>query len=260
MDLIVLRKKLLSKLPPPLFKLLVMCVRFYDLRITLGPLTYNQDGLATRHNADFMKDPLFAEAYRLGKATGSWQHHTHWRTYVCCWAASMAARLEGDFVECGVDKGGYSRAVIHYVGFDRMPERKFWLLDTFSGLCSKYISGGEVRRGIRSGGYESCYAQVCDTFRPFSNVRVIQGAVPETLAHVKAQKVAYLSIDMNCVEPEIAAFEHFWDKLVPGAVVVLDDYGWSKHLEQKKAFDRIAKEKGVPVLCMPTGQGVIFKP
>ena len=31
-----------------------------------GPLAYNQDGLATQHNADFMRDPRFLEAYRHG--------------------------------------------------------------------------------------------------------------------------------------------------------------------------------------------------
>jgi hypothetical protein len=31
---------------------------------------------------------------------------------------------------------------------------------------------------------------------------------------------------MNIVVPELAAIEYFWDRLVPGAVVVLDDYAW----------------------------------
>jgi hypothetical protein len=65
---------------------------------------------------------------------------------------------------------------------------------------------------------------------------------------------------MNCVAPEIAAAEYFWDKLVPGAVVILDDYGWEAHYEQKLAFDRFAARKGVMVLTLPTGQGLIFKP
>jgi hypothetical protein len=65
---------------------------------------------------------------------------------------------------------------------------------------------------------------------------------------------------MNCAAPEIAAAEYFWDKLVPGAVIVLDDYGWKIHYEQKEKFDRFAARKGVRVLALPTGQGLIFKP
>jgi hypothetical protein len=65
---------------------------------------------------------------------------------------------------------------------------------------------------------------------------------------------------MNCVEPEIQAANYFWDKLVSGAVMILDDYGFGPHIEQKKAFDIFAKEKKVEILSLPTGQAIIFKP
>jgi len=221
-----------------------------------GPLTYNQDGLATVHNCDFLHDPHFLEAYRLGEETGSWAGaQIHWRAYVVCWAADKASRLEGDFVECGVNRGGYSRAVMHYVGFPRL-DKAFYLLDTFRGLEDKYLSDAERKRGTK---YEHCYEAVCKTFEG-SRAVIVRGAVPETLPQVKAAKVCYLSIDMNCAAPEIAAAEYFWDKLVPGAVIVLDDYGWRLNYEQTVAFDRFAREKGVMVLGLPTGQGLIFKP
>jgi hypothetical protein len=79
-----------------------------------GPLTYNQDGLATVHNCDFLNDPLFQEAYRLGEQTGSWSNpRIHWRVHVLCWAADIASRLEGDFVECGVNRGGLTNSAGH---------------------------------------------------------------------------------------------------------------------------------------------------
>jgi len=39
----------------------------------------------------------------------------------------------------------------------------------------------------------------------------------------------------------------------------LDDYGFNLHIEQKIAFDKFALDKGVQILQLPTGQGVIFK-
>ena len=57
------------------------------------------------------------------------------------------------------------------------------------------------------------------------------------------------------------AAEHFWPRLVSGAVIVLDDYGYSDdYLRQKRAFDAFAGKNGVQVLLLPTGQGLIFKP
>ena len=224
------------------------------------PITYNQDGLATIHNCEFMREPRFAAAYALGKATGSWGNvDIQWRAYVVCWAAQQALALAGDFVECGVNRGGYARTVIAYTGFDRLP-RRFYLLDTFAGLVEKYISDDERRLGIRAGGYVECYDAARQTFAPFPNVTLVRGAVPETLSGVRPEKVAFLSLDMNCAAPEVAAAKYFWDKLATGAVIVLDDYGWPGQINQKQAFDGFAAERGVQVLALPTGQGLIIKP
>jgi O-methyltransferase len=66
---------------------------------------------------------------------------------------------------------------------------------------------------------------------------------------------------MNNKIPEIAAAEYFWDKLVSGAVIVLDDYAWGGyHMGQKLAFDEFAAKRGVEVLSLPCGQGLIIKP
>ncbi|HEY2846595.1 MAG TPA: TylF/MycF/NovP-related O-methyltransferase [Pyrinomonadaceae bacterium] len=235
-------------------------VRSPDLILPFENVTYCQDGLATAHNAEFMRDERFARAYWKGYETGSWGGvNIHWRAFVACWAAERAVHLEGDFVECGVNRGGLSRTVIEYVGADVFKDRKYYLLDTYEGLIEDLISEEEAKLGRKAGGYAECYDAVRTTFAPFENAVVIRGRVPETLSEVKAEKVAYLSIDMNCAEPEIAAAEFFWDKLVSGAAMVLDDYGWTDHIVQKRAFDQFAKKRNVPILGLPTGQGLILK-
>ncbi|MEI2722448.1 MAG: hypothetical protein V9H26_02565 [Verrucomicrobiota bacterium] len=65
---------------------------------------------------------------------------------------------------------------------------------------------------------------------------------------------------MNCVAPEIEAATYLWDRLVPGGIIILDDYGFSQHHLQKAAFDHFAEAKGVRIMSLPTGQGLIFKP
>jgi hypothetical protein len=224
-------------------------------------VTYRQDGLLTEHNSDFMQDVRFARAYKTGAETGSWDGLSiHWRAHVACWAAMHGKNLEGDYVECGVNRGGLSLTVMEYIGFGALKNRTFYLLDTFEGLSAQYISKEEQALGRKPGGYEQCYEAVKNTFRGYENVVIIKGTVPDTLPQVKSGKICYLSIDMNCMEPEIAAAEFFWGKLVRGAAMVLDDYGWSAHIVQKNAFDRFAECKGVPILSLPTGQGLILKP
>lgn len=233
------------------------------LALVDGPLTYNQDGLATRHNCDFILDEDFVRAYRAADRTGSWGGASvHWRVYVECWAAKIGTRLEGDFVECGVERGSTASAVMEYVDF-RALQRRYYLLDTFNGVDPSLLSQDEIARGIQRYSdkhYYDCYDEVCKTFATYPNVNIIRGTVPGTLLQATPEKVAYLSIDMNCAAPEIAAAEHFWPRMSSGAMVVLDDYGWTRHLNQKHAFDEFALRHGITILPLPTGQGLMVKP
>ena len=73
------------------------------------------------------------------------------------------------------------------------------------------------------------------------------------------QLVAFLHIDMNCAYPERAALEFFWDRLSPGAIVLLDDYAYFGHDRQAEAIGSAAQALGAAVLSLPTGQGLIIK-
>jgi O-methyltransferase len=225
-------------------------------------VTYNTDGLVTSNNCDFIEEPRFKKAYAAAAATNPWSGFTlQWRVYNICWFADYVKKLEGDFVECGVNTGAYARAIVDYIDFNTLP-KKFYLLDTFAGIPVELITEKEKSIGldkIYQNNYADVYEQVVKTFTSF-NVKIIKGRVPDTLPEVDAQKIALLSIDMNMVEPEIAAINFFWDKLVPGAVVILDDYGFPPHINQKIAFDAFALSKNVHILSMPTGQGILFKP
>ena len=221
--------------------------------------SYNTDGLMTIHDADFLRDPLFREAYRLGKETGSWGlSELPWRTYIICWAARHALALRGDFVECGVNRGGSSRAAMHYIDFPSHPDRQFYLLDTFCGFPAE-LTNVATKRNLND--YSECFEEVVQTFSGIQNVHLIRGKIPDTLSQVPAKSIAWLHIDMNVAEPEIAAAEYFWEKLVPGAIMLLDDYGFGEpYWRQKEAMNKFAAQKNVQILMLPTGQGLIIKP
>lgn len=224
-----------------------------------------EDGLLIdqEHSAAFLDEVRFIRAYELGANTNSWLGRSiRWRAFVACWAASHAALLPGDFVECGVNRGGLSRMIVDYVRFETL-NKKFFLVDTFKGLVPEYLTQDEQRKGLLAI-YKYCednsVAAVRETFAPFSNVVVIEGAVPDILPDIPSERIAYLSLDMNCALPEERAAEYFWSRLVPGGIILHDDYGFKLHEEQRKMMDRFAASRGVQVLALPTGQGIVLKP
>lgn len=225
-----------------------------------GPITYNTDGLATCLNCDFINDPHFQKAYQAAAATNPWPNFTlQWRVYIVCFFANHVRSLEGDYVECGVNTGAYAKAIIEYCSFNDL-NKTFHLLDTYDGLVAELVSEKEKDAGLNKylDQYKNVYEAVLQAFKN-DHVNIIKGMVPATLPLCTTEKIAYLSIDMNCVEPEVAALEFFYEKVVPGGVIILDDYGFPQHIHQKIAHDKFAKEKAISILTLPTGQGIIFK-
>ncbi len=220
--------------------------------------TYREDGIVTTHNCDFIKDPDFVVAYSSGERQQTMPNGIRWRAHTALWAGHHAKLLEGDYVECGVYRGFLSMALMTDLNFASMPDRTFHLFDTYSGLVAGLVT--EEDTAAYRNDYEDCYEFVKKSFASYDNVNIVRGPVPDTLPSANIEKVAYLSIDMNCTQPEVDALEYFWPRMVSGGLVVLDDYGFPGHEAQKAGADRVAAANGVKVLTLPTGQGLIIKP
>jgi hypothetical protein len=207
-----------------------------------------------------MRDPDFMKAELAGAGTGSWAN-IHWRVHTILWAAEHCKDIEGDFVECGTNKGGYAKAICEYIDFGSI-NKTFYLLDTFEGLDESQLTKEEIAAGKKEyfqSAYSNCFEQVKKTFSSVKNIKLIKGSVPGTLALVSGKQFAFLSIDMNNVNPEIAALDYFWDKLSKGGMIVLDDYAYVTYDLQYEAHNKWAKQKGIKILSLPTGQGLIVK-
>ncbi|MCL2717272.1 MAG: TylF/MycF family methyltransferase [Lachnospiraceae bacterium] len=214
------------------------------------------DGMATIHNFNFAYDERFLEAYERSGARDIEEDELGlgFRLYNYCYAAAQASFLEGDYVECGVHKGMCSKAITHYIGFEKL-NKKLYLLDTFEGLIENQLKDGELFWQ-----YPDTYSEVKEAFKQYSNVELVKGIIPDTLPLVKADKICYLALDLNCAYPEIKALEYFWDKIVSGGIIILDDYAYRGFEAQMKAIDEFAKNRNVKVLNLNCGQGLIIKP
>ena len=117
---------------------------------------------------------------------------------------------------------------------------------------------GYRRKQRNKGIYFDVYEIAKRNFAPFPNAVLVRGELPGTLDNVTIGKISYLSVDLNAASFEKASIEKVWDRVVPGAAIVLDDYAFLGHEEQNSMWDAAA-DHGQVVLTLPTGHGLIVK-
>ncbi len=174
-----------------------------------------------------------------------------WRTHVLSWAAAGGLNLEGDFVECACYKGTSAKILCEYLDFNKTGKH-YYLYDLFQH------EQGMDHHAMPDHG-SSLYDYVRQRFVEYPNVHVIKGAVPDILQTVAPEKIAFMHLDINSAAAEIGALEMLFDRIVPGGILILDDYGWIGYKEQKEAEDPFFAERGYHVLELPTGQGMVIK-
>jgi hypothetical protein len=83
--------------------------------------------------------------------------------------------------------------------------------------------------------------------------------VPDVLKTVAPDKISFLHLDLNNAQAELGALEVLFDRVSPGGMIVLDDYGWIAYRAQKLAEDPWFQARDYNVLELPTGQGLLIK-
>lgn len=232
-----------------------MARRIYDIYLIIFRHTFFGGRMATCHNADFLTEQRFQHAYRYALGRGNYGYA--WHIKIFCWAVQQATGLDGDFVECGTNRGSSVAAALEYVGWNNRKGKIFYLFDTFSGVVKEQVTSAD--KGSFHNRYVECYDEVNNYFSNYTGVKLVRGVIPESLADVKIDKVAFLHLDLNCATPEKAALEYFWPRMVTGGIILLDDYGWRGYENQKMAHDEFALSVGHEVLPLPTGQGMIIR-
>lgn len=231
---------------------------FYDgIRQMFGALksltgSFAGDNLIVMgHNLSFLTDEPFMTAFHKHVETDV-ERGIIWRMATVAWGAFNAKRLQGDMVECACYKGITARIVSDYVDLASQPDRKYYLYDLFEHDASM------PHHHMPEHG-ETLFEQVKARFSDLPNVVVTQGRVPDSLSQASPEKIAFMHLDLNNVDAEIGALEALFDRMVPGAILVLDDYGWLGYRPQKLAEDAWFAARGYKVLELPTGQGLVIK-
>lgn len=167
------------------------------------------------------------------------------------WSLIQAVRyihtrpIDGDVVECGVWRGGSSMAAALALKSVGDTGRGLWLFDTFEGMTRPSSDDVSIQSGqaamdkwmqTKTGDDASdwCWASVEDvrsnmerTGYPRDRIRMIKGKVEETLLVPTnlPDRIAILRLDTDWYESTKTELETLFERLTPGGVMILDDYG-----------------------------------
>jgi hypothetical protein len=158
--------------------------------------------------------------------------------------------LEGDIFEAGVGSGGSARLILDALLLQNV-RRTVWLLDTFEGYqkIDRKQDGAHVQMNqCRGNSYEEVERLLANDIVA---VKLIKGLIPATLAEVATNKICFAHIDVNLYEPTLAATEFCLRRLVPGGIMVFDDYCWPATYSARKAIDEACNKFGQIVICVP---------
>lgn len=206
----------------------------------------------------FLFEPRFAKALEVNNVDADDSHSqlpgkfggTVWNKHVVLAAARNAMAKDGDFVECGTYTGTTAEMVCRYCDLGPSGKR-FHLYDLFEH------AEGDTHTKLPMHD-DDLHASVLKRFEPYPYVNVVKGRVPDVFATTCPDRIAFLHVDMNDPTPELLAFEALFDRMTPGGVIVLDDYGHVGRQDQMMVANAFFQSRNRVVMELPTGQGLVI--
>jgi hypothetical protein len=166
---------------------------------------------------------------------------------ICARAAQGSA---GAYAEAGVFKGGSARLICEEKG--RAP---LHLFDVFEMLQQGPVAGAEQVRD-HFGPVHSRLPDVRQLLSQYGNVHFHPGLFPETTAGLEDLRFSFVHLDLDLPIATMAALEYFHPRLLPGGILVGDDYD---DRDVRGCFDRWFADRGDTVIELPWSQVMVVR-
>lgn len=175
------------------------------------------------------------------------------RVYYLLALASHAINVDGDFAECGVYRGGSALALAYQMALAGAKKR-LHLFDRFEESGFSFRSDSES-----SGRNKLSYQGVANRLRAYDFVRIHRGEIPSSLKGVEGVAFSFVHIDLNDRISTRDATAFFYDRMVPGGLILFDDYGFPMYSESvKRAVDEFFADKKEEPIILGSGQSFVI--
>lgn len=202
------------------------------------------------------ESPDFNELYN--KVTG-YTLITKDRAYLLYKLAQSCARLDGEYAECGVWRGGSSYLIAEAL---RGKYKYLHCFDTFEGMPATARSDPSGHKPGEMG--DTSLDAVKEYLNGFQFVadfiKFHPGIIPDTLRTVEDTQFAFVHIDLDLYQSVKDAVSFFYPRMTEHGIILFDDYGFlGYHDAARRAVDEFFEGKDESVISLPTGQAMIIK-
>jgi len=189
--------------------------------------------------------------------------------------------LPGDIVELGVYRGATLMSWANFMEVRNMGDRhkKVVGFDNFKGFgeldAKDGAASGDV--GKQTGGFDSAVFEEqlkdainifdADRFIPYKpRIHLVKGdiekTIPEYVEKNPGMRISLLHFDADLYRPTLIGLKHLWPLVVPGGVVLFDEYGIPPWEGESKAVDEFFAGTNVKIQRLdwcPNPGGYIVK-
>lgn len=146
-----------------------------------------------------------------------------------CIESVLTNEVPGDFVECGVWRGGssiFARAIYKAYG---VRDRRVWLADSFSGMPRITAAPDLVDPDLSAREYLTVsLEEVRENFKKFDllddQVQFLEGWFSDILPSAPIEGISVLRLDADHYSSTMDALINLYDKVSLGGYIIIDDY------------------------------------
>ncbi len=225
------------------------------------------DGVMTIHDQPFSSDPFFINSKHSARdLSPDFNYDIDFRLHQGIFAGLYSIRnIGGHFVELGTGNGMVFFTILDYINRSsdlRLKLPKVFLFDTF--LPYKVVDGEQLKKNGKTPVYTESIDQVKKNFEKLNldeNLVFVQGSLPNSLFNFLEQKldIGFLHLDLNAPEIEIACLDMLWEQILPGGIILIDDYAYIGFEKTTELFKSYFLNKERYILTTATGQGIVIK-
>lgn len=172
----------------------------------------------------------------------------------------QASRLgAGSLIEIGVWRGGTGALIAKKAKLCGITEKVF-LCDTFSGVIKAGAHDTAYRGGEHADTSRRVVEELIATRFRLDNVVVLEGSFPDqTGRDVEHERFRLCHVDVDVYQSAKDIVEWVWDRMVPGGIIVFDDYGFSACDGITKYVEEQALLPGRTTIHNLNGHAVVVK-